>query len=262
MLLRCPVCRADLTKNTNTFCCKNKHSFDIAKEGYTNLLCGHKSGDLTGDNKLMARARSALLSKGYYISLANGILSLLQELQPASVLDICCGEGWYTDFISSHIDADVYGFDLSKEMIKLAAKRGGNANYFVANLSSIPVKDSAFDAAMHLFAPTNAAEFRRVIKKGGSLLSVMPAANHLYEMKKILYDKPYLNDETTPVIAGFSNIASVKVSDTVTLECAEDIKALFEMTPYMYRTPREGVQRLLQLDTLKTQIEFIINIYQ
>ena len=37
-LFRCPLCEAPLQRGAHTYCCPNRHSFDISAEGYTHLL--------------------------------------------------------------------------------------------------------------------------------------------------------------------------------------------------------------------------------
>ena len=45
--------------------------------------------------------------------------------------------GYYTSAMGAVPGVDAYGFDLGKEMVRLAAKRG-DATYFVANMKDIP----------------------------------------------------------------------------------------------------------------------------
>lgn len=119
--------------------------FDVAKEGYVNLLCTSKSADKMGDSKESACARHAFLERGYYGCLKEALTPLLH----GNVLDICCGEGYYD---SVPADGALYGFDLSKTMVRLAAKRKNGGQYFVANLARMPVAESCIDTALHLFA--------------------------------------------------------------------------------------------------------------
>ena len=46
------------------------------------------------------------------------------------------------------------------------------------------------------------------------------------------------------------------------LQNAHDIKALFQMTPYYWRTPKESVEHLLSLSALTTRVSFHITIYR
>ena len=97
--LICPVCSGALIKKDNSFRCEKNHSFDIAREGYVNLLTGkHKDGSLIGDNKDMAKSRKAFLEKGYFDSLKSFLVSYIREntAENAVVTDICSGEGYYS----------------------------------------------------------------------------------------------------------------------------------------------------------------------
>ena len=52
-----------------------------------------------------------------------------------------------------------------------------------------------------------------------------------------------------------------KVAAKIRLETPEEIRALFEMTPYAHRTNKEGLERLRALERLETTIEFVIGVY-
>ena len=263
---RCPVCGNALEKDGNVMKCERSHSFDISREGYVNLLASsHRSGDCMGDSKEMSRSRRDFLNKGYYSCLAEKLCGIITEYTDigSDILDICCGEGYYTSFLASRItDRHFYGFDLSKEMVRLASLRRSNAEFFVANLASVPVMDASFDLEMHLFAPFNGAEFARVLRDGGHLISVIPGKDHLMGLKNVLYEKAYPNDEKTPDCAELKKADVYRVRKNVKIENQNDIFALFRMTPYCFRTPESGITRLKKLESLETEIEFVINVYE
>lgn len=263
-LLRCPVCGADVSLINKTLKCENNHCFDFAKEGYVNLLLSGKSGDEKGDNKEMARSRRDFLNSGYYAVLADAVGKCVEKYTAKgdSVLDVCCGEGYYTDYISKRYSRDYYGFDISKNMVRLAAKRKCGASFFVANISSIPVKSSSVKLAFHLFAPFHAAEFRRILVDDGVIVTAVPGKYHLYGLKGVLYNTPYTNDEQPPEADGLTLIDTVRAKSIITLNSQQDINALFRMTPYYYHTPSEGMSRLEALETLTTEIEFLLYIYK
>lgn len=253
----CPVCHAALVTENRCVKCKNGHSFDIAREGYVNLLAGsHKPGSTTGDSRQMALARHAFLEKGYFSALHEAISASVRRFGGSTALDICCGEGYYTNALSGN-GRSVYAFDLSREMVRLAAKRR-EAHYFVANISAIPVADRSIETAIHLFAPFHDAEFSRILHRDGTLLTVIPGKRHLMGMKQILYAKPYENDEAPPKAPSFVLADTVHVHRTITLNSNEDIMALLHMTPYGVRSPRDGIARLRCLSTLETELEFVI----
>ena len=259
MDLLCPVCKEILIKDINRYHCVNGHSFDIAKEGYVNLLRSGKSGDRIGDDKVSARCRRDFLNKGYYKILQDHLTSLFDQCQ-GSLLDICCGEGYYTSALAENENLQVYGFDISREMVRLAAKRGGVA-CFVANLASIPVSDASFDYAVHLFAPFQEAEFHRILKNNGRLYTVVPGSHHLYGLKQALYETPYTNDEKLPETNNLKLLSKTKIAADITFTSQEDIDAVFRMTPYYFHTSIQDKEKIKYMDTLETKIEFVIGEY-
>lgn len=258
-MLRCPICGKALLFEEKAARCPKNHSFDIAREGYVNLLRSAKSGDRIGDSKDSARSRRDFLNKGYYAPLKDALSALFADRQ-GTVLDICCGEGYYTAALGANPALRVYGFDISKEMVRLAAKRGG-ATYFVANLASIPVEDASFDWAIHLFAPFHEREFSRILKPGGRLYSVIPGSRHLWGLKTKLYDSPYLNDEKLPAVDSLTLKSTQKITADIRLDTAQNIEAVFRMTPYYYHTSQKDRAKLDTLTGLDTEIEFVIAEY-
>ena len=259
-MLRCPVCGNELKQWNRSFRCEKGHSFDMAKEGYVNLLRAGKSGDLIGDDKFSARSRRDFLNKGYYGALQQELCRLFRD-RKGTVLDICCGEGYYTAAVGENPNLQVYGFDISREMVRLAAKRG-NGTYFVANLASIPLADESVDHALHLFAPFQERSFCRVLKPGGRLLTVIPGEYHLWGLKQALYETPYRNDEKLPQTQQLRLVSVHKVTDRICLASGEDIQAVFRMTPYYFHTSAADKEKILPLTRLETQVEFVIAEYE
>lgn len=247
-ILTCPVCGEKLNAVGKTLKCNASHSFDIAKQGYVNLLLTSKSGDKKGDSRESAHSRRDFLQKGYYSFLRDYVTSKLS----GTVLDICCGEGYYDEY-----DGVLYGFDISREMVRLASSSRKEHNYFVANLAHIPICDNSIDTAMHLFAPFNEKEFYRVLKPNGRLLSVIPGDSHLIELKNILYDTPYLNDEKAPDTSLFKLKSKNKISNTFDIS-RNDLKTLFSMTPYYYRTSDGDKAKLDSVESIKLTASFVV----
>lgn len=263
--LICPICKKHLLLVDNSLLCSNKHTYDISKEGYVNFLSGiKKSGDLIGDNPEMSIARAEFLNKNYYSALGDSLVSILNYTTEAgaSILDLCCGNGYYSDYIerNSRKSYNIWGFDLSKTMVRLAAKKNKNNNYFVGNLANIPIENESFNTALHLFAPFNEEEYLRVLKKDGILLSVIPGERHLLGLKEALYEYPYLNDEKFFDVKKFRIIDRIKISSNITVINNADINNLLLMTPYYYRTSAIDKEKLIDLESLDTEIAFIIYI--
>lgn len=262
--LTCPVCGRKLEKKDKSFICEAAHCFDISKEGYVNLLHGkNKSGSLIGDNRDMAIARRLFLNKGYFSALSDGLVALIKEHAPLSpvICDICCGEGYYGERVKDALDCELVSFDISKEMLRLCAKRKKSDLCFVGNASSIPLESESVDLAFHLFAPFNEKEFSRIIKKGGTIITVVSGENHLFELKEILYETPYKNDEAPPETATLLLREKRKFSKKVTLESKQDIDSLFRMTPYYYHTSDSDKAKLEKHESLEVTTEFAAYIY-
>ncbi len=260
----CPVCGKELKKENKSYKCEKGHCFDEAKEGYVNLLVGSKSGELIGDNKDMARSRRDFLSKGYFSPLADEIIKITDESKKKNPLlcDICCGEGWYGDYIKGKKGCSMVAFDISREMVRLAAKRKNGITYFVGNLAKIPLADKSIDIAFHLFAPFHEKEFSRIIKDDGLIITAVAGENHLFELKKILYETPYKNDEKPPEAGKLTLKEKRKVTETIHLSTKNDIDVLFKMTPYYYHTSVKDKEKLNNLEELDVTIDFAVFIYK
>ena len=255
----CPLCKQKLFKVNNSLKCLGSHSFDFAKQGYVNLLMSNASGKRHGDDRLMVEARSRFLNKGYYDALRQTASTILGA--DNIVLDAGCGEGYYTSALGANPALKMFGFDISREMVRLAAKRG-NGTYFVANMASIPVADASMDYAIHLFAPFQERSFSQALRPGGHLFTVVPGRFHLWELKQTLYETPYENDEMLPATDQLVPVSCHKVSARICLASQEDIQAVFRMILYYFRTYASDKEKLLSLERLETQIEFVIGEYR
>lgn len=256
-IFRCPVCKTRLFKMDNCLKCMKGHSFDLARQGYANLLRSGSSGR-HGDDKLMVRARQDFLNKGYYAPLRDAISETIGEGH--IVLDSGCGEGYYTSLFAEK--NKVCGIDISKEALKSAAVRCKDCEFAVASIGDIPLSDASVDTVVNIFAPDSPDEFCRILTKDGRLIAVYPMEKHLFELKAAVYDKPYLNPEVNTERENMELISSREVKYKITLNTNEDIVSLFKMTPYYYKTSREDQQKLEALNSLEVGLEFLITEYK
>lgn len=269
-LFVCPLCGAALTRDERAYRCPAGHSFDIAREGYTHLLpANRKHSKAPGDDKAMAAARSAFLGKGYYAPLRDAICELGVSLtgdRPA-VLDSGCGEGYYTaGLYQALLDAGkspvMAGIDISKFILRLAAKREKRVEFAVASSYHLPVADASIDLLLNCFSPLALEEFRRALRPGGTFLYVVPSEKHLWELKQVLYDHPYPNEVKETPYEGFAYAEIRHVENRIRVLGQEDIHALFQMTPYYWKTPKSGCQRLAALEELAVTISFDIHVFR
>lgn len=262
-LFTCPVCGGNLSKEDRTYKCEKNHCYDTAKEGYVNLLMSAKSGDASGDDKEMVASRTRFLDGGFYSPLRDKMCGIIGSVNigSLSLLDAGCGEGYYTSAYAE-IAQNTVGVDISKAAVRHASKRCKKASFAVASVYHLPLAENSVDVVVNCFSPNAPSEFSRVLKDGGYLLYVVPGAKHLWELKSILYDDPYENEEKTEEYDGFVLERVESVNTQFTLDCNEDIKALFHMTPYTWKTPKDGAARLDKTEKLTVTADFKIHIFK
>ena len=269
-LFLCPICGAPLTRGETAYTCPAGHNYDLAKEGYTHLLPANRKNSLApGDDKSMATARRDFLSRGYYAPLRDTLCNLAVSLtgNTPAVLDTGCGEGYYTSGIYQALCAAgktpaMAGTDISKFILRLAAKREMGVEFAVASSYHLPVADCSIHLLINCFSPLALEEFQRVLRPGGHFLYVVPGEKHLWEMKQLLYEKPYPNEAQETPYEGFRYVDIRHVETAITLENQADIHALFQMTPYYWKTPKAGADRLAALDSLTTTIAFDVHVFE
>ncbi len=262
----CPVCKQGLTEDGHTWRCASGHSFDKARSGYVNLLRSQQSSAKRhGDDKRMLLARRDFLDRGFYKALQELVcLTVYRETNIHGVLlDAGCGEGYYTAAIGRSIPTlSVCGIDISKDALQMAASRSKQIELAVASAFSLPVADGAVDTVISVFAPTAETEFARVLKAGGVLIRVIPTERHLFGLKAAIYNEPRLNKPERVELDGFALRHRQELDYELTLNSADDIRALFEMTPYYYKTGQADQERLLARDSLCTEIGFAVLTYE
>ena len=265
----CPVCGEKLDISGKSYICASRHTFDMAKSGYVNLLPTNNSGSVHGDNKLMLRARREFLEKGYYKPLCDAVCKVVSKYcgEKSIILDAGCGEGYYTTavkaiFDQSEIAVEMYGIDISKDAVDMAAKRKSGVNFAAASVFHIPVQSYTCDIVLTMFAPYCGEEYGRVLKNGGIMVMAIPSENHLWELKSKIYDTPYKNEVKDYQLDGFEFVGAEKIAYTMKIYENSDILSLFSMTPYYYKTGKIEKERLNQLENLETQADFELLIYK
>ncbi len=260
-MLICPHCKKELIISNRAYICENNHCFDISKFAHTNLLVTNKQGDNIGDSKEMVRARASFLEKDYYLPLAEKICSLIPEKDKISYLDCGCGEGYYSSIITKSLtNSKCFATDISKNAVMFASKKDKQTSYFVSSVFDLPIKENSIDLLTCIFAPLAENEFRRVVKNKGYIIVVTAGTEHLFELKKAVYDSPYKNDEDKHVFSNFTLIKKEKLLYKVKINSNEDIKNLFAMTPYNIKTSREDKAKLDKIDNIELTLDFVITV--
>ena len=270
--LTCPVCGGVLHREERSLRCGAGHCYDIARQGYVNLLRSNQSKSKRhGDDKRMVAARTAFLDAGYYAPLRDAVAAAAAAAAEftagdADVVDAGCGEGYYTAQVLHTLQQQgrtpsVCGVDISRDALICAHRRAPELTLAVASIAHLPVADASCDLLLNVFAPHDAGEFARVLRPRGVLLRVIPLERHLWGLKCAVYDRPYENEVPDPALPGFALAARRELRGTVTLRSQAEIEALFCMTPYYYKTGARDQAKLRALDTLTTETEFALLIY-
>ena len=267
--LICPVCGQTLLPEQRLYRCDRGHCFDRARSGYVNLLPPTSGAKRHGDDKMMVKARTDFLDKGYYDPLARAVARCAGACagDHVHVVDAGCGEGKYTADVRDHLMAlgkvpHVVGLDISREALIRAAKRGKDLTLCVASTAHMPLADGCADVVLNIFSPFMGAEFARVLKPGGRLIRVVPLERHLWELKALIYDTPYPNPAPCPEEEGFTVTERQDLRYVIRLDSGEDVSNLFKMTPYYYKTGAADQEKAAQAEGLTVSVEFGIFVYE
>ena len=182
-VLRCSVCTAPFEADRTALWCANGHNFDIAKQGYVNLLTGSPAPG-AADTAAMVAARAEFLASGHYAPIADAVARTVGGRERGVVLDAGAGTGYY---LSRVLDEVAGGRGLALDISKFATRRAARAHPRIAaavcdTWRALPVRDRSVEVVLDVFAPRNGPEFARVLKPDGILVVVTPTARHLAEL--------------------------------------------------------------------------------
>ncbi|MCK5889928.1 MAG: 23S rRNA (guanine(745)-N(1))-methyltransferase [Methylococcales bacterium] len=267
----CPICQNPLIKHVPSqgYFCEKKHHFDLAKEGYLNLLpAQHKKSKEPGDSRAMMRARRHFLEAGFYQPMAKAVVAMIDphrvEGSNMRLLDMGCGEGYYSRQIELLSEGEsqtleLHGIDIAKNAILAAAKKQPNAKFIVASNKRMPYINYYFDLIMRVYAPSNDDEIHRLLKDSGLLLVVTPGPRHLWQLKEFIYAKVNEHDITVDLPQGFTPIETQRVSYTIKPD-QDQRMALLNMTPFAWRVKGEMSHKIQRANNLEIETDFILTL--
>jgi len=272
-LLACPVCGESLTAGQRSFRCANGHLFDVAREGYVNLLLAqHRHSKDPGYSREMIAGRRDFFDAGHYQGLADDLGRLIVGYLPGragqTVLDAGCGEGYYLRRLAPLLDPALptlrCGLDISKHGIRVAAKRDPEGLYAVAGTYRMPVRPSGVDVLVTHFSPVSPVDFARVVRPGGVVLVGGPGEGHLFSFKELLYDTP-AGHEPTDLLGigdGFELVGTHRIRHPLSLRGPGQVANLLRMTPFFWSVDAVTQQRLETVDVLDTEIDVVVRAYR
>lgn len=204
----------------------------------------------------MVQARKRFLDAGHYQPIAAQVNRLLLEqlgdLPEPRILDLGCGEGYYTAQLEAALNAagqapQLAGVDISKHAIKSACKRSSSIQWLVATGADLPLAEGALDALTLMFSRVMPDPMARVLKPGGLLLVVWPGPEHLLELRQLIYTevKRHQYDPTSALETLFETVQQESLRFAVELDCAAGIADLLAMTPHGQRIGSQAREQLL-----------------
>ncbi len=249
-MLACPICGDTLARTDQRLRCPAGHSFDIARQGYANLL--RNQGSQQHYDRASFAMRRRVFQSGLYDAIAHTIAELASsaverlETRDAehagrlAIVDAGCGEGFFSRAVRAACDTPLCAFDISRDSIQLAATTDpcDNIVWLVADLATIPVQTGCAACVLDIFSPANYREFARILAQGGCIVKAIPTARHLQEIRQLassrLKHDTYSNQHIIDHFARFCHIEH-RCTASTTLELEDEVRdALVAMTPMLF----------------------------
>lgn len=269
-IFRCPACRVQMKMiNSQSLVCNNRHCFDLAKQGYVNLL---SRANKTKYDKQMFEYRRVISRSGFFDPLnkviSQKIINQLLVNESARILDAGCGEGSHLINIQEEISRNIsfpllaVGIDISKEGINTAAAEYFNAIWCVADIANCPFSNHQFNYILNILSPANYSEFHRLITDDGMVIKVIPERDYLKELRDIFYEgsekQVYSNVITIKhFYESFEETDVENVRYQVKLDKTL-IEPLLGMTPLTWGITTEQLQQIKEMNLQQVTVDFKI----
>lgn len=274
-LLKCPICNTSIkVLDLKCIACSNRHTFDIAKQGYLNLMTHQIKTNY--DRSLFEARRNVIIESGFFGPLHAEITSKINDHTASknelSLVDMGSGEGSHLYRITNKLQTDSdktingIGIDISKEGILEAAKNYENFIWIVADLAKTPFIDHSVDVMLNILSPSNYEEFNRLLKDDGIIIKIVPRDGYLKELRQFFYrdseKKDYSNQKVIELFKEkFELIDQSVINYTSDLDDSA-LQSLVKMTPLTWGVEGRVVDHFLDSDIQNITVDFDIIIGQ
>ena len=270
--LCCPLDGHLLERDDGRFVCPDGHAFDVARQGYLNLLLvQHKRSRAPGDGKAMVEARGRFLDSGRYAAiaeaLADEVLARPGQRPHATILDAGCGDGYYTQHLAGTLaerwrgeSFSITGLDISRPAIQAAARRSREIRWIVATNRCLPVEAGSVDLLLSLFGYPQYEGFHTALRPGGMLILADAGPRHLIELRELLYEE--VRTRPPPAVdaaiaAGFELAHTREVAFRMERLQGDEILDLATMTPHYFRASRQKREALERVQSLNCSVDVV-----
>lgn len=271
-LFICPCDQLPLQRQDKQWRCANGHSFDIAKQGHVNLLLAQqKQSKDPGDSKAMVAARQRWLQRGWYQPIARQLQTILQHLPLTAdgvMADAGCGDGYYLHAAQQAGVTPLTGYvgwDISKWAVLAAAKQYPNLQWAVASNRQPPLAPASLDVLLCAFGFADFATFAKLLKPGGYLILIDPAAQHLLQLRQVIYPE-VRQREVVSIQAALEQGFTLHQSQPLCFDCAAvpqtDLADLLLMTPHLFRAPSAGKAAAAALTEIDLSVDVRFRVLQ
>ncbi len=275
-ILTCPVCALSLLPYEKFYACANKHTFDKAKQGYVNLLLSNQKKTLEpGDNKEMVRSRLDFLKQDHYLPIVETVNNIILEnlqlmnITHPNIVDLGCGVGYYLSKLKQHLapafpNASFWGTDISKEAIHCANQQDKAISWLVCSNKNLPFAPQSVDVILSIFSPLYNEEIQRVLAPHGKIFVVTPGRNHLFELRRFLFDElKEIDDEKLlqKTEGTFTLEGSIPIQATIELNSSQEIEDLLKMTPFYWRSSKIKKDLLVSQESLSVTIDVTLWVF-
>ncbi len=273
-VIACPVCGQSLAVQEKRWLCPTGHSFDQARQGYLNLLVAqHKKSKAPGDTLEMVDARQRVLNSQLYQPISDLLNQWVADIAlnkggSLQIADIGCGEGYYTQRLQQvltdyQVSHQLYGVDISKDALRRAAKRSKDIHWLVASGGQPPFLPQQLDMVVSLFTNLMPQGLTKILKPNAAVILINTGADHLIELRQLVYENvksQIFNPNDTMQQHGYHLQAEHNLKFNTTLNSAEQIIDLLQMTPHWWRVQSSALEKLQQLNELEITVD--INLHQ
>jgi 23S rRNA (guanine745-N1)-methyltransferase len=263
--LRCPICGGSLRRDEHRIQCPTGHAFDIARQGYVNLVSGHRRH--RGDDARMVAARERFLAAGHYRPLSSALAELAVEHAPADdgiVVDLAGGTAHHLAVV---LDACPPRYGLCVEASTAALRRAARAHPRVAAIGAdvwapLPVRTGAASVVLSVFGPRGVAEIERILAPGGIVVVATPLPAHLAELGRLVGGigiDPRKPERLAASFHRFERLAFRQVTRRIALG-HEEVHAVMAMGPSARHLSADDLDRAIARLPESTEVTVAVEV--